>query len=583
MRLAEFLAIPCETLALAEGVADHGAYLGNVLGDQPSCLVVNPQIIRTWVGSDRIPDGLVSAVVSRFRHVLVHGLSGEAADTNIVAALSSGRLSSVHPIDAGNHEYQIAEGSRDICGPFSGLSFGPANPANDHVFSVTDGGEAVRQLISIAGSPFMAVVRREGSEIVFLASADVADLETEVGRAPLAGYFSQLVPQAMALRHIGGDACWRPREHHASLIIDDPLLRRKYGFLNFDFLLELTKRHNFHTTIAFIPHNFRRSSPKITKMFRENASRLAICFHGNDHIGAEFGSEDLPVLGAMLDVAERRMNLHTKLTGLECDKVMVFPQGNFSVEAMSALQSHNFHAAVNTVHFPMGKPVRLTIRELAQPAVLRYGNFPLFLRSPIQESGRHDIAFNLFFGRPVLIVEHHEVFQRPESLAEIATLINAVEPRIQWSNIGTVVANSVLRRQAPDGGHHIRSYAAIVRVTNNLPASEKVCVEWVQARRNKLVDHVLQEGTPRHDFEIDDTGIRLSVEIRAGQSQTLSLVHHGTQSRLRSLGFRRGVQAFMRRRLSEVRDNYLCKSPRVLAAARSFAHWIVTSSSMECW
>ena len=310
----------------------------------------------------------------------------------------------------------------------------------------------------------------------------------------------------------------------------------------------------------------------MAQLFRENAAHLAICFHGNDHTGAEFASEDKNILGTMLDVAERRIHLHSKLTGLACDRVMVFPQGNFSVEAMSALKSHNFHAAVNTVPYPMGNPVRLTIRELAQPAVLRYGNFPLFIRKPINETESHDIAFNLFFGRPVLIVEHHDVFQRPESLAEIAAKINAVEPAIHWSNLETVVGNSVLQRRTSDGCHQIRSYAGIVRITNDRPSCERFSVEWVQSRRNTFVKHVLQEGKHRQDFEIDDVGIRLTVEMPPGSSQTLSLVHHTTHAALKSLGFRRNVEAFMRRRLSEVRDNYLCKNPRVLTVARILTH-----------
>ena len=161
-------------------------------------------------------------------------------------------------------------------------------------------------------------------------------------------------------------------------------------------------------------------------MFQENAARLSICFHGNDHTEGEFASTDMAFLNTSLRIAEDRMNLLQQITGLHCDRVMVFPQGNFSVEAMKILKSHNFYAAVNTVPHPAAQPVRLTIGELAQPAVLRYGAFPLFIRKPIRQTQSHDIAFNLFFGRPVLIVEHHDIFQRPESLVEIAARINSV-------------------------------------------------------------------------------------------------------------------------------------------------------------
>ena len=490
VRLAEFLGIPCETLTLAN-VADHAAFLEKTVPDQCSCFVVNPQVMKEWVGPDGIPADLVAFFLSRFPHLLVHGLRVSAFDTEMVAALSRGRLKSVDAIDGERPVYVIAKDSKDVCEAFSGLSFGPVNPVNDHVFCTSGSDPAVQQLISIAGRPFMAAVRLEGAELLFVASEDVADLNAEVGDAPLAEYFSRFVPHAMALRYTAGDECWRPSEHHASVIIDDPLLRKNYGFLNFDSLLRLAKQNNFHTAIAFIPHNFRRCSPQITRLFRQNASRLSICCHGNDHTGGEFASTDTALLNTMLHIAEHRMNLLRKTTGIPCDRVMVFPQGNFSVEAMAVLKAHNFHAAVNTVPHPAQQPVLLTIGELAQPAVLRYGDFPLFIRKPICQTQSHDIAFNLFFGRPVLIVEHHDVFQRPELLAEIATRINSVAPEVQWSNLATVAGNSLLRRRAADGTYHVRAYSGTVRVSNALGLVKRFSIEWPHSGHPSSVEQVL--------------------------------------------------------------------------------------------
>ena len=122
----------------------------------------------------------------------------------------------------------------------------------------------------------------------------------------------------------------------SSLMI--PSCRGDYGYLNFEFLLRLTQKYNFHTTIAFFPHNYRRNSDRIIRMFRENSDRLSICFHGNDHTAAELASTDTALLDTMLGIAEERMNAHEQTTGLRCGKVMVFPQGRFSVEAMEVLK-----------------------------------------------------------------------------------------------------------------------------------------------------------------------------------------------------------------------------------------------------
>jgi len=147
------------------------------------------------------------------------------------------------------------------------------------------------------------------------------------------------------------------------IIIDDPLLRPTYGFLNFERLLRLVEEFNLFVTIAFIPYNYRRNSRRIVRMFRENRERLAICFHGNDHTTEELASSDISRLNTMLDIAESRMSIHHKSSGVDCHRVMVFPQGNFSVEAMQVLNSRNFDGAVNTTPNPMHEAVRLTLGE----------------------------------------------------------------------------------------------------------------------------------------------------------------------------------------------------------------------------
>jgi hypothetical protein len=567
-RLAQFLGISWEPLLLDKQVQHHAEYIEKAVPNQACCFVVNPRVIRDWTG-DVLSADLVSCLGSRFPYLLVHGLTTDSFVEGMIAALSGGRLQSAHPVPDRGQLYEIAANSREVCGAFSGLSFGPINSANDRILSVGAADPAIRTLISIGGRPFMALVKRDNTEILFLASEDTADVNAEVGYAPLSDYFSRLIPHAMALRLIFGEECWSPREHHASIIIDDPLLRRNYGFLNFESLLRLMEEYNFYTTIAFIPHNYRRNSQQVLQIFRKNRSRFGICFHGNDHTAAELASTDTSRLNTMIRIAEDRMNAHHRATGLHCDRVMVFPQGDFSVEAMKVLKSRNFSAAVNTVPYPKERPVALTLGELAQPAILRYGGFPLFLRRPIRQTKSQDVAFNLFFGRPVLIVEHHDVFRRPETLVEMALTINSIAPEIHWSNLERAVINSILGRRTPDGIFNIRAYSGVVRIANDRNSMERFSVEWGHSRQCPSVEQVLQDGTPSRSFEVDDCGIRLSVDLAPGSSQTLSVVYRNDYASTGNLGSQWKTKAFLRRRLSEVRDNYVSKNRYLMALAQT--------------
>ncbi len=570
IRLAEFLGISCEPLLLDKQVQPCAEYVERVTPDQNACLVINPHVIHAWLGGRALSAELASCLVSRFAHVLVHGLTLDPFVADMIATLSNGRLRSVQPIADTGQPYQMSSRSKNFCGPFSGLSFGPTNFANDRVLAVSKDDPSVRGLIWVGGHPFMAVVQRDKTEITFVAGEGTADINAEVGAAPLSDYFSRFIPHAMALRHIFGEECWHPGGSHAAIIIDDPLLRRDYGYLNFDRLLHQMQEHNFHTTIAFIPHNYRRNSARIVRMFLDNPNRFSICFHGNDHTKSEFASADTALLNTMLGIAEVRMKKHEQTTGLRCDKVMVFPQGGFSVEAMEVLKSRNFCAAVNSVVHPLDRPVPLTIADIAQPAVLRYGGFPLFTRTYVEATKSQDVAFNVFFGRPVFIVEHHDVFKRPESLAEVASTINSVAPEIHWSNLETAVMNSVLRRRTPNCPFNVRAYSGSVRITNERNSEERFAVEWSRAGRCTPVEQVLQDGTPDHSFAADDSTIALSVDVAPGSYRTLSVVYRNESADLQTLGLHWEAKAFLRRRLSELRDNYLSKNQHLLTLAKTF-------------
>jgi hypothetical protein len=575
VRLAEFLGISHIGLFLDKETRSYAEYVERALPNHRCCFVVNPRVIRDWTG-DVLPAALVRSLVSRVGHLLVHGLTGDAFCEDLINALSSDRLRGVQPIADTGQLYEIASDSRDVCGAFSGLSFGPANPGNDLILPVKTDNADVRTPISIGGSPFMALMKGDKTEILFLASADVFDVNDEVRDRPLSEYFSRLVPQVMALRYIFGEQCWRPCGHYASFIIDDPLLRPRYGYLDFGSLLNLMKECNFSTTIAFIPHNYRRNSKRTVEMFRQSGGRLAICFHGNDHTAAELASADTSRLNTMLRIAEARMDAHTNATGLPCPKVMVFPQDNFSVEAMKVLKSRNFSAAVGGTAHPAGRRANLTLREIAQPAILRHGKFPLFLRKSIGHVKKQDVAFSLFFGHPVLVAEHHGVFGQVKSLVEDVLMINSIEPDIQWCDLETAVLTANLRRRTPDGVCHVRAYSRAVQIANDCDSAKRFLVEWSHSSECPPIEQVLQGGESIHSFAVDDSTIRLSVELAPHSCQTLSISYRNDYSSLERLGFVWGAKAFIRRRLSEARDNHISKNQFAMAVAQALKRRVLS-------
>jgi hypothetical protein len=566
LRLAEFLGVECFTLPLdASAAAAAPEFLERAIASQGTCFVVNPAVFQTWVTTETAPAALTSFLVTYFPNLLLHSPRPTAFDSSLIDSLSAGHLQTVRGIEQTESSYDVTPNSRDVCEAFSGLSLGPTNTENDQVFSVSRETSALRRFISIGGQAFMAAVSRGTSNVWALGSRDVADLDAEIGDAPILECFSRLLPLAMALRSIFGKESWRASKQFASVVIDDPLLRKNYGFLNFDSLLTLMKQRRFHSTIAFIPHNFRRSSAEIAEMFRQNAEHLSLCFHGNDHTGAEFASGDIALLNTSLQVAEQRMKQHAKTTGVHCDRTMVFPQGAFSLEGMATLRAHNFEGAVNTVPRPRNSNVRLRLRDIAQPAVLRFESFPLFLRQNSVRTQPAEIAFNCFFGRPVLIVEHHDIFEHPDTLADAATRINDVAPDIRWASLGTVLRNSVLEKLTSDGVQHVQAYSNTVEVSNPSSSEQKFSIEW---NRDIHPDQILKNQTESVKFSTNGNRVRVSTVLPKNVSQTFSLVYKNALPALGDLGVGHKTKAFARRRLSEFRDNYLSKNAGMLAAAK---------------
>jgi hypothetical protein len=569
VQLAEHFGLECEWLPLVSGIRDPAEFIDASVKDKNASFAINPSVIGKWLSTEIFPAALAAYLISRFPFLLVHSIDPGSMADSAVREFSEDCLQGVVSPDHPERGYRIVPETEDICARFAGLSFGPANPVKDRVFKWEESHGHIRPLILIGDQPFFVQIKRRTSEIFFLAATEIADLEANVSEVPLVSYFSQLLPPAMFLRYTFKDEYWQPSPPRATLIIDDPPLWKNYGFLNYERLIALLDQTNFHVSIAFIPYYYRRSTPSVVNLFKERSDRLSICFHGNNHTAAELGGDDTSTLNETLMIARARMETHFKKEGIACDNVVVFPQGVFSTKTMLVLKAQNFLAAVNSGHSPGNECVDLPLSELLQPAILKYNDFPLFLRKYVRAVKPEDVAFNVFFGRPVLLVEHHEVFKDVERLLETVKMINRLVPDIRWTNLQTVVENAYLARCCRDGTRQVRAYANVVRIENASDEPQKCSVEWFHSRVAD-VKNLLRGGTPIPRFGLESGGVGLTLELPPNSLQRLTVVNRNDfpvfQARQTFRGRRK---AFYRRSLSEFRDKYLSRHPSLLSLAKA--------------
>jgi hypothetical protein len=293
------------------------------------------------------------------------------------------------------------------------------------------------------------VLKKRNSCIFFLACRDIADLEAQTdGSLSAHKYFSRVVPAIMFLRHVFRDQTWQNHRQYANFIIDDPLLRKSYGFLNYSRLSEEMDRSEFTTTIAFIPWNYRRTRKSTARLIRERFDRFSICIHGCDHTAGEFASTDVKQLNTQTRLATQRMRDHEQRTGVPYTAVMVFPQGKFSTASLGLLKSHGYLAAVNSSLVPadLGEAHGLTVADLIAPAISKYYSFPLFMRRYPGEVA--DFALDLFLGKPVLLVEHHNYFKDGyDAVREFITQINSLSKKLQWTSLRELLNNTYLQKK----------------------------------------------------------------------------------------------------------------------------------------
>jgi hypothetical protein len=457
MKLARFAGVPVRRLTLADIGRSLCSANGSSSGTAVSACAVacHAQVLREC-GVEAVWHMLKRGVPA---HLFVFGFTGDEGDDILIEALSDGALTSARKPDRGETEYAVNADSKWLCQEFSGLTFGPTNPANDVVFHKSRSDRRVQEHVRIGGNGFVVTVRHTRVFTVLTGSRQILDIDASVDPGTRAlDWFSQLVPAMLFLRYAFGDRCWQPASKLACFIVDDPLLRSRYGFLRYDSLLEAMERSNFATSLAFVPWNYNRSYRRTAELFLSHPKRFSLSIHGCDHTKGEFGSVDEVLLSKKAAIARKRMERHRELTGVSFDDVMVFPQGVFSSVALKTLKTTGYLAAVNSTPFPVDRsPESLHVRDLLAPAITRYSAFPLFVRH--YPNCIAEFALDLFLGKPALIVEHHDYFRNGyEKVQALAEQINRLSDAISWCGLEDIVRATCLKRQRDDGTFDVQFY-----------------------------------------------------------------------------------------------------------------------------
>ena len=449
----------------------------------------------------------------------------------------------------------------EMCGPMSGLQVSVKLNESDFCFVVNPRASEHRSIISGSCGEIFLSISRGGVRFFLNAPADIIAINAPARKYfDVKEYFCSAVPIVMYLKWAFADICWTSTETRGCLIVDDPLLKPRYGFLRFSDTLELMDSHNFTTTIAFIPWNWRRTNGQTVRQFKKRSDRLSLCVHGCDHSAGEFATRSTAVLNSRIKIANQRMELLWNRTSLQHDNIMVFPQGSFSPEAGRALKLNGFIAAVNTEVAPSGGARNDTkIADLWNVAIMKYGTFPIFTRRYLTH-GIENFAFDALLGKPCLMVAHHEVFKdQGRELMEFIDRLNSLKWNFRWCSLGEAISHSFKIRSCAGGTRAIQMYAEHLVIEN--PSTEPR--EAVALKEESDPDCVravmVNQRTIEHTHDGNYLQFKVMMpagektEVRVSYFDKLDLDAHND-------GIAYSTKMRLRRYLSEFRDNYVSQN-----------------------
>ena len=398
--------------------------------------------------------------------------------------------------------------------------------------------------------------------------------------------FSSVAPVLLFLKYAAGEYAWHSVGQFANLTIDDPWLVEPYGHLSYKLLLPEMEKHNFHTTIAFIPWNFDRSEAGVAELFRSNPKRFSISIHGNDHSHQEFAGDEsasISVQSSKIRQSIARMERFQKLTGIPYDRFEIFPHRIAAEATFAQLSLYGFLGTANSLDVPADVPFPKDPMFLLRPYTTNYGGFlSMFRYSAEQPISEIDIAVQAFLGNPLLFYGHQQFFDSGiGAFNRTADFVNSLQPDTNWTGLGEIARNLYLVRKRDDGAFDIRMMSNQLELATQQGESEFYIEGSAPAPPNALT--VDLNGEPQEvkrqggDFLLKVTNPAKTIRVSVKAENDLVLAKEDVG--------KRDLRVLALRKLSDFRDLKLSRSPlgRKLVSAYYQDGWNLTEEHFESW
>lgn len=313
-----------------------------------------------------------------------------------------------------------------------------------------------------------------------------------------AGCFASLLPLVEFLRAIAPNIAFAPPTLRAAFIIDDPNLHASsYGFLRYDAVATLARRHGFHVALATVPLDSWLTRRSSASHFRGAEAPLSLLVHGNDHIHRELARDGTSGRAiARLAQALSRIERLERRADVIVSRVMAPPHGACSRITMACLQRVGFEAMCVSRPYPwLDGPPTDQPRAGWHPADMVEG-LAVLPRTHLTAS-REDFPLSAYLGRPIILYGHHwDAADGLDVFVDAANEVNRLG-MVNWLPLHRI-ARASFETYRRGSELHVRLWTRLASVTVP-PGVDRVVVqspgiESLPQSATGLGSHEVEEG-----------------------------------------------------------------------------------------
>ena len=175
-KLIKFMGIECEVFSVEQFITNQK----ELLNEKNLCLLASKETMSNLIRVLNKTDNSILTLMNKLHSMLVYALAPSQSSCEVLKLLTGGVVSSVSQFEYNKYQYKVSGNHKNICGTFTGLSFGPINRDIDFGFDVKYDCDYIVPLILIEDKGFFIKIKKSNCNLFLIACNDIIDIDQKI-------------------------------------------------------------------------------------------------------------------------------------------------------------------------------------------------------------------------------------------------------------------------------------------------------------------------------------------------------------------------------------------------------------------